>query len=83
VKPLPAVATPARRRGSNRAQQDGADVIDVSDEVEPVWTSTRVTQRDEELAAPRPLQPLLRIGIGRDVEHRLRTLRRVLERGPR
>lgn len=46
-----------------------------------MWTSTRVTQRDEELAVPRPLQALLRIGIGSDVERQLRTLRRVLERG--
>jgi uncharacterized protein YndB with AHSA1/START domain len=64
-------------------EQDGEDVIDVTYQLEPVWTSTRVTQRDEaRLAAPRLLQPLLRIGIGRDVERQLRTLKRVLERGP-
>jgi uncharacterized protein YndB with AHSA1/START domain len=62
-------------------EDDGADVIDVTYELESVWTSTRFTQRDEaRLGAPRALHPLLRIGIGRDVARQLRTLRRVLER---
>ena len=62
-------------------EDDGADAIDVTYELESVWTSTRFTQRDEvRLGAPRALHPLLRIGIGRDVGRQLRTLRRVLER---
>jgi hypothetical protein len=62
-------------------ERDGADVIEVTYELESVWTSTRLTQRDEaRLAAPRALHPLLRIGIGRDVARQLRTLKRVLER---
>jgi hypothetical protein len=62
-------------------EHDSDDVIDVAYELEPVWTSTRFTQRDEaRLGAPRPLHPLLRIGIGRDVARQLRTLKRVLER---
>jgi Polyketide cyclase / dehydrase and lipid transport len=62
-------------------EEDGGDVIDVTYELEPVWTSTRLTQRDDaRLGAPRVLHPLLRIGIGRDVARQLRTLKRVLER---
>ena len=62
-------------------EDDGADVIDVTYELESVWTSTRLTQRDDaQLGAPRALQPLLRIGIGRDVARQLHTLKRVLER---
>jgi Polyketide cyclase / dehydrase and lipid transport len=62
---------------------DGTDVIDVSYVLEPVWTSTRLTQRDDAvLGAPRLLHPLLRIGIGRDMARQLRTLKRVLERRP-
>jgi hypothetical protein len=62
-------------------EDDGADVIHATYELESVWTSTRVTQRDDaRLGAPRPLHPLLRIGIGRDVARQLRTLKLVLER---
>ena len=62
-------------------EDDGADVIDVGYELESVWTSTRLTQCDDvvRLGAPRLLHPLLRIGIGRDVERQLRALKRVLE----
>ena len=62
-------------------EDDGADVIDVGYELESVWTSTRLTQRDDvvRLGAPRLLHPLLRIGVGRDVERQLRALKRVLE----
>jgi hypothetical protein len=60
-------------------EEDGADVIEVTYELESVWTSTRLTQRDDaRLGAPRILHPLLRIGIGRDVERQLRELKRVL-----
>jgi hypothetical protein len=62
-------------------EDDGPDIINVTYELESVWTSTRLTQRDDaELGAPRALHPLLRIGIGRDVARQLRTVKRVLER---
>ena len=62
-------------------EDDGADLIDVGYELESVWTSTRLTQRDDvaRLGAPRALHPQLRIGIGRDVERQLRALKRLLE----
>jgi uncharacterized protein YndB with AHSA1/START domain len=63
-------------------EDDGADVLDVTYELEAVWTATRLTQRDEgRLGAPRILQPLVRVGVGRDVAQQLRALKRVLERG--
>jgi Polyketide cyclase / dehydrase and lipid transport len=62
-------------------EEDGADVIRVTYELEEVWTATRLTQRDDpHLGAPRLLHPLLRIGIGRDVAGQLQSLRDVLER---
>jgi Polyketide cyclase / dehydrase and lipid transport len=62
-------------------EDDGADVIHVTYELEEVWTATRFTQRDDaRLGAARILHPLLRAGIGRDVERQLRALRRLLER---
>jgi uncharacterized protein YndB with AHSA1/START domain len=62
-------------------EDDGETVIHVAYELEPVWTSTRLTQRDEaRLGAPRPLRRLVRAGIGRDVARQLRTLKHVLER---
>jgi uncharacterized protein YndB with AHSA1/START domain len=61
-------------------EEDGDDVIDITYELEPAGTSTRLTQRDgARLSAPRILHPLLRRGIGRDVEHQLRALKRLLE----
>ena len=63
-------------------EDDGHDVIDVVYELEPVWTATRVTQRDTAwLGAPRWLRPLMKTGIRRDMRRQLRALRRVLERG--
>jgi hypothetical protein len=62
-------------------EDDGTDVFDVTYALGSVWTSTRLTQHDAiRLGAPRPLHPLLRAGIGRDVARQLRTLKRVLER---
>jgi uncharacterized protein YndB with AHSA1/START domain len=62
-------------------EEDGADVVDVTYELESVWTSTRLTQRDEaQLGAPRLVHPVLALGIGRDVARQLRALKRVLER---
>jgi uncharacterized protein YndB with AHSA1/START domain len=61
-------------------EEDGDDVIDVTYELERAGTSTRLTQRDDaRLSAPRILHPLLRRGIGRDVDHQLRALKRLLE----
>jgi uncharacterized protein YndB with AHSA1/START domain len=63
-------------------EDDGHDVIEVTYELEPVWTATRMTQRDEaRLGAPRLLHPLLKAGIGRDIARQLRALKRLLERG--
>jgi hypothetical protein len=65
-------------------EDDGYDVFDVTYELEPVWTATRLTQRsDARLGAPRLLHPLLRGGIGRDVARQLRALKRLLERSDR
>ena len=62
-------------------EDDGDDMIEVMYELEEVWTSTRLTQRDHaQLGAPRLLQPVVRAGIGRDIEKQLRELRRLLER---
>jgi uncharacterized protein YndB with AHSA1/START domain len=62
-------------------EDDGTDVVDVTYELESVWTATRLTQRDVvRLGAPRPLHPLLRAGIGRDVTRQLHALKRILER---
>jgi uncharacterized protein YndB with AHSA1/START domain len=54
---------------------DGHEVIDVTYELESVWTSTRVTERDDVR-----LGVLRRIAMGRNVARRLSTLKRVLER---
>jgi uncharacterized protein YndB with AHSA1/START domain len=62
-------------------EDDGPTVIRVTYELEPVWTSTRLTQRDEaRLDAPRLLHRLVTAGIGRDVARQLRALKQVLER---
>jgi uncharacterized protein YndB with AHSA1/START domain len=62
-------------------EDDGTDVVDVTYELESVCTATRLTQRDVvRLGAPRPLHPLLRAGIGRDVTRQLHALKRILER---
>jgi uncharacterized protein YndB with AHSA1/START domain len=62
-------------------EDDGTDVIDVTYELESVWTSTRLTQRDEaQLGAAAALRPLLELGIGRDMTRQLQALKRLLER---
>jgi len=62
-------------------EDDGHDLIAVTYTLEPVEGGTRFTQRDDaQLSAPRPLHPLMRIGIGADVAGQLRRLRRHLER---
>jgi uncharacterized protein YndB with AHSA1/START domain len=62
-------------------EDDGPTVIRVTYELEPVWTSTRLTQRDEaRLDAPRLLHRLVTAGIGRDVARQLGALKQVLER---
>jgi hypothetical protein len=43
-----------------------------------------MTQRSRaELAAPRVLHPLMRLGIGHDIARQLKTLKRTLERETR
>jgi hypothetical protein len=50
-------------------------------ELEPVWTSTRVTRREERtVRAPRALQPLLGLVARRRARRELRALRQALER---
>jgi hypothetical protein len=61
-----------------RWEADG-DVVEVSYALEPVWTSTRFTQRHE-LGAARVLGPAVRLARGRDMERQLRALRLRLER---
>lgn len=56
-------------------EEDGGGVIDVTCELESVWTSTRVTQR-----ADVGLGVLRRVAVGRDVVRHLNALKRVLER---
>lgn len=53
-------------------------------ELEPVWTSTRVTRREElTLRAPRTLRPLLGLAARRRAVRELRALRQALERASR
>jgi hypothetical protein len=53
-------------------------------ELEPVWTSTRVTRREERtVRAPRTLQPLLGLVARRRARRELRALKQALERAPR
>jgi hypothetical protein len=53
-------------------------------ELEPVWTSTRVTRREERTPrAPRVLHPILGLVAGRQAARELRALKQALERVPR
>ena len=62
-------------------QDDGADVFRVTYELEPAPAGTRLRQRSEASigAVPKPLHPLWRHGIGRDVARQLRDLKKLLE----
>lgn len=62
-------------------EDDGTDAIDVVYELEPTaGGGTRLTQRDDaSLGAPRPLQPIIKRGIGADVQRQLRALKKLLE----
>jgi hypothetical protein len=52
-------------------------------ELEPVWTSTRVTRREERtVRAPRTLHPLLGLVARRQARRELRALKQALERAP-
>jgi uncharacterized protein YndB with AHSA1/START domain len=64
------------------SQDDGSDVFRVTYELEPTATGTLFRQRsDAEVGVPRPLQPLWKHGIGRDIRRQLRELKRSLEAG--
>ena len=88
-KPVP--LRPARRMDMRRVrsepprliewlEDDGHDVFRVTYELEPTSAGTRFRQRsDADVAVPRPLQPLFRRGIGRDVARQLRQLKALLE----
>jgi uncharacterized protein YndB with AHSA1/START domain len=62
-------------------EDDGTDVIEVTYELEPTdGGGVQLTQRDEAtLGAPRLLQPIMKRGIGTDVQRQLRALKRLLE----
>jgi hypothetical protein len=60
-------------------EDDGTDVLNVTYELESLGDRTRMTQRTEgELGAPRLLQPLIRIGIGHDIDRQLKALKELL-----
>jgi uncharacterized protein YndB with AHSA1/START domain len=62
-------------------EDDGHDSIDVTYSLEPTPSGgVRVTQRDDAtLGAPRLLQPIVKRGIGADVQRQLRALKKLLE----
>ena len=63
-------------------EDDGTDVFSVTYELEPTASGgTLMRQRsDADVGAvPRPLHPLWKRGIGRDLERQLRDLKRLLE----
>src|SRR5215210_5431948 len=61
-------------------EDDGKDVFRVTYELEPTDGGTRLRQRsDANVSAPRPLHPLFKRGIGRDVARQLRQLKELLE----
>jgi carbon monoxide dehydrogenase subunit G len=61
-------------------EDDGHDVFRVTYELEATGAGTRFRQRsDADVGVPKPLQPLFRHGIGRDVARQLRDLKRLLE----
>jgi hypothetical protein len=73
------VASERPHRIAWRSEDD--EVIEVTYELESVWTATRLTRRDDaRFDAPRLLQPLARIRHRRDVARRLRALKGELER---
>lgn len=62
-------------------EDDGHDVFDVTYLLESTCEGTRFSQRsDAQLAAPRVLHALMRIGIGHDVAAQLKRLRAHLQR---
>jgi carbon monoxide dehydrogenase subunit G len=91
-KPVP--LRPARRLDMRRVgsepphriewtQDDGTDRFRVTYELEPTAGGTRFRQiSDAEIGAvPKPLHPLWRHGIGRDLQRQLRELKKLLESG--
>jgi hypothetical protein len=57
------------------------EIVDVSFALEPVWTSTRLTMRQESrLHGPRFLRRVLKWAAARDLDRRLEALRKRLER---
>jgi uncharacterized protein YndB with AHSA1/START domain len=72
-----------RPRRIDWREDDGTDTIAVTYELEPTAAGgTRLTQRDEaELGAPRILHPIMKRGIGADVQRQLKALKELLEAG--
>jgi len=64
-------------------EEEGDDVILVTYTLAPTTAGrTRFTQHDDaRLSAPKPLQTLMKIGIGADIAKQLRSLRSHLEAG--
>lgn len=61
-------------------EDDGSDKFDVTYTLEEVGGSTRFTQRSiASLSTPRLLAPVMRHGIGRDIDKQLRRLKATLE----
>lgn len=63
-------------------EDDGTDTIRVTYALEPTPSGgTRMTQRDDaELGASRLMQPVMKRGIGADVQKQLKALKRLLEK---
>jgi Polyketide cyclase / dehydrase and lipid transport len=60
-------------------EDDGSDTVTVTYSLEDLGNQTRMIQQsDAELGAPRVLHPLMRIGIGHDIERQLKALERKL-----
>jgi hypothetical protein len=61
-------------------EDDGSDTFQVTYTLEDVNGSTRFTQRSvASLSTPRLLAPVMRHGIGRDIDKQLKRLKATLE----
>ncbi len=64
------------------SEDDGRDTLVVTYQLEELGGSTRMIQMsDARLAAPRVLHPLMRAGIGHDIQRQLGALKVLLEAG--
>ena len=64
-------------------EEDADAVFDVLYELEPEGSGTRLTQGDEiDWKIPKPLRPIGRIMVSRDIKRQFQSLKQVLEGGP-